>query len=131
MIFVDSNIPMYLVGSDHPNKTRCRDLLEDLIGREERLVTSVEVYQEILRRFTAIRRVEAIDPAIEILSSLVDEALEFGMREIRKTRSIIDSVDGISARDALHTAVMQTAGVSQILSFDKGFDRCPGIERLC
>ena len=121
---------MYLVGSDHPNKVRCKDLLEKLIENEERLVTSVEVYQEVLHRFTAIQRIEAIDPAWEILSSVVDEVLEFGMVEIRKARTIIDSIAGISARDALHLAVMETADVSQILSFDRGFDKCPGIERF-
>ena len=127
---MDSNIPMYLIGAEHPNKTRSRDLLQQLIQQEERLVTSVEVYQEILHRFTAIQRIDAIDPALDTLSALVDEVLKFGMEEILKARMTIDAVEGISARDALHTAVMEAAGVTRILSFDKGFDRCPGIERL-
>lgn len=131
MIFVDSNVPMYLIGADHPNKVRSRDLLNELVQKEERLVTSVEVYQEILHRFTAIRRIDAIDPALNTLSALVDEVLGFGMTEIRKARMIINAIDGISARNALHTAVMEVAGVNQIFSFDKGFDRCPGIKRLC
>lgn len=121
---------MYLIGAEHPNKLRSRDLLQELVQQEERLVTSIEVYQEILHRFTAIQRIDAIDPALDTLSALVDEVLGFGMNEIRKARSIIEAIDGISARDALHTAVMEAAGVTRIMSFDKGFDRCPGIERL-
>ena len=27
MIFIDSNVPMYLVGADHPNKAIARQLL--------------------------------------------------------------------------------------------------------
>lgn len=130
MIFIDSNIPMYLIGAEHANKKRSVDLLQELVRNEERLVTSIEVYQEILHRYTALRRLDAIDPAMDTLSALVDEILGFGMDEIRKARMLIGSVDEISARDALHAAVMDRAGVTRILSFDSGFDSCPGIERL-
>lgn len=50
MIFVDSNIPMYLVGAAHPNKEASRRRVERAIIEEERLVTDAEVLQEILHR---------------------------------------------------------------------------------
>ena len=50
--------------------------------------------------------------------------------EIRSARVLLDSVGRLSARDALHVAVMQKAGASRILSFDDGFDSLSGIERL-
>ncbi len=43
MILVDSNIPMYLIGSPHPHKTEAQRLLEKLIADRERLVTDAEV----------------------------------------------------------------------------------------
>src|SRR3972149_6444772 len=39
MIFVDSNIPMYLIGAPHANKSRARELLERCIADRERLGT--------------------------------------------------------------------------------------------
>jgi uncharacterized protein len=42
VIFVDSNIPMYLVGVGHPNKATAQILLESLIAEGERLVTDAE-----------------------------------------------------------------------------------------
>jgi predicted nucleic acid-binding protein len=36
----------------------------------------------------------------------------------------------LSARDALHLAVMHRHEVSKILTFDSGFDSVPGIERI-
>jgi len=36
----------------------------------------------------------------------------------------------LSARDAVHLAAMAEAGVVRIMSFDRGFDDHPGIERL-
>lgn len=121
---------MYLVGADHPNKARLLRVLEELIRAGERMITSVEVYQEILHRYTAIDCRDAIGPALESLQSLADEALSFGMAEIGRARILIDTVHGFSARDALHVAVMQGAGATRILSFDGGFDLCPGIERV-
>ena len=36
MIFVDSNVSMYLVGAHHPNKTRAMELVDGLIRGGER-----------------------------------------------------------------------------------------------
>lgn len=41
---------MYLVGAPHPNKDAARDVLEHVIARRERMVSSAEVLQEILHR---------------------------------------------------------------------------------
>ena len=130
MIFVDSNVPMYLVGAPHPNKDRAIAILTQLVRDGEHLVTDVQVYQEILHRYTAIQRLHAIDAAFESLDAIVDDVLTFGMAEVRVARELIGSVSGLSARDALHVAVMRTAGTTRILSFDGGFDTCPGIGRL-
>ena len=125
MIFIDSNVPMYLVGAPHPNKDRALAMLTQLVQDRERFSTDVEVYQEILHRYTAIRRFDAIDAAFESLDAIADDILTFGMPEIRAARALIDSVNGLSARDALHVAVMRKAGTNRILSFDRGFDICP------
>ena len=121
---------MYLVGAPHPNKDRAVAVLTQLARQGERFVTDVEVYQEILHRYTAIQRPDAIDAAFESLDALIDDTLSFDMSEVRAARALIASVDGISARDALHVAVMRKAEVSRIFSFDRGFDACPGIDRL-
>ena len=130
MIFIDSNVPMYIVGAAHPNKDRAVAALAQLVRDGEWFITDVEVYQEILHRYTAINRQDAIDAAFEVLDGIADEVLIFGIAELRSARALLGAVPGLSARDALHAAVMQKAGVSRILSFDGGFDACPGIERL-
>ena len=130
MILIDSNVPMYLVGAPHPNKDRALAVLTQLVRDGEQLVTNVEVYQEILHRYTSIQRPGAIDAAFESLDGITDDVLIFGMPEVRAARALIASVDGLSARDALHVAVMRKAGTNRVLSFDAGFDRCPGIDRL-
>ncbi len=121
---------MYLVGAPHANKDRTLALLTKLIGDGERMVTSVEVYQEIVHRYIRIKRPDAIDHAFRALDDVADEVLSFGMPEVRDARELIRSGIGLSSRDALHVAVMRSAGTNRILSFDAGFDECPGIQRL-
>ena len=130
MIFVDSNVPMYIVGAPHPNQDRAIALTGELVQSGETLITSVEVYQEILHRYASIRRPQSIDDAFDVLDDLVEDVLSYGMPEIRAARSLLVTVPGVSARDALHAAVMRAAGCSRVLSFDAGFDDCPGIERI-
>lgn len=130
MIFVDSNVPMYMVGNPHPNKERAIRLTGELLRNGEHLITSVEVYQEILHRYASIRRPQSIDDAFEALDDLVEDVLSYRMAEVRAARELLATVPGLSARDALHVAVMQAAGCSRVLSFDAGFDGCPGIMRI-
>ena len=48
MIFVDSNVPMYLIGAAHAHKADAQRVLERLVSARERLVSDAEVFQEIL-----------------------------------------------------------------------------------
>jgi len=130
MIFLDSNVPMYLVGADHPNKRRVHEILERLVGARERLVTSVEVYQEILHRYTSIDRREAIGPAWDLLTELVDDVLTLIMEDAALARHLVMEHAEVSARDAIHAAVMSRHDVARILTFDSGFDAISGITRI-
>jgi len=130
LIFVDSNIPMYVVGADHPNKSASQRLLETLIVQGERLVTDAEVLQEILHRYAAIDRRDAIQPAFEALLGVVDEVFPVERRDAERARDLLQATRKLSARDALHVAIMERQNVSSILSFDTGFDRVPGVTRV-
>ena len=115
---------MYMVGGPHPNKDRVEALLDQLRAGGEELVTDTEVYQEILHRYMSIGRPGMIDPAFEKLDSIVDEVFTFDMPEIRYARELLRAVPRISARDAIHVAVMRREGITRILSFDRGMDAC-------
>ncbi len=130
MIFVDANVPMYLVGAPHINQNRAIAALERLAHQRETFITDVEVYQEILHRYTGMRRFSVIDDAIHTLNNIVSEVLSYDMADIYAARDLIANVQTLSARDALHAAVMRRAGVNRILSYDRGFDACPGIIRI-
>jgi len=130
VIFVDSNIPMYLVGAAHPHKTDARRWLEELVSARERLVTDAEVLQEILHRYVSIDRPDAIQPAFNALLGVVDEVFPVDRAAVERAKQIVLGHQGLSARDAVHLAIMQIHGIEKILSFDRGFDGFAGIARL-
>lgn len=130
MIFVDSNLPMYLVGAPHPHKADARALLERFVSEGERLVTDAEVFRELLHRYAAIQRLDAIEPAFEALLGVVDEVFPVDLPRVERAKSILLATAGLSARDALHLSVMEKQGVNRIASFDAGFDGYPGVERI-
>lgn len=130
MIFIDSNIPMYLVGASHPNKDTARRLLEQCITSGQRLVADAEVLQEILHRYVAINRRDAIQPAFDALLKVVDHVYPVDVADVERAKSVLLGVSTLSARDALHAAIMQRYEIDSILSFDAGFDSVGWIERI-
>lgn len=130
MIFVDSNIPMYLIGEAHAHKADARRLLEQCIADRERLVTDAEVLQEILHRYVAIGRRAAIQPAFDALLGAVDDVFPVDRDVVERAKAVVLGHQQLSSRDALHVAVMERHGITRIMSFDTGFDGVPGIQRL-
>lgn len=130
MIFVDSNIPMYLVGAPHPHKTEAQLLLERLIAAGQRLVTDAEVLQEILHRYAAIGKREAIGPAFQLLLDVADDIFPIEKADVLRAGEIVQTRTLLSARDSVHIAIMERHGIRSILSFDADFDRWPGIKRI-
>ena len=121
---------MYLVGAPHVHKADSHRLLEKFVSEGQRLVTDAEVLQEILHRYIAIQRRDAIQPAFNALLGVIDEVLPIDRIAVERAKGIVLAYTGLSARDAVHLAVMEHHGIDQILSFDSGFDQFPGITRL-
>jgi predicted nucleic acid-binding protein len=130
VILVDSNVPMYLVGAFHVHKTDSQRLLEKLISERQRLVTDAEVLQEILHRYVAIHRRDAIQLAFNALLEVTDDVLPVDLAAVERAKEIVLGYASLSARDAVHLAVMERHGIERIFSFDSGFDYFPGIVRI-
>jgi hypothetical protein len=87
------------------------------------------VLQEILHRFVAINRRDAIQPAFDALLGVVDEVIAIESADVMRAREFVLGMPDLSARDALHAAVMARENIERIMTFDAAFDRVPGISR--
>src|SRR5688572_17221268 len=86
VIFIDTNIPMYLIGADQTLQYQARAQIEDAIAVGDILCTDAEVLQEILHRYVAIRRPEFIDPAFETLLGVVDVVYPIEREDVERGR---------------------------------------------
>ena len=94
-------------------------------------MTNAEVLQEIIHRYTAIRRWSQGRRLFDEFSALMVGRIEsVHALDVMIAARLADRYSRLSARDCLHTAVMQRLGVNRIASTDTRFDQVDGIERL-
>jgi predicted nucleic acid-binding protein len=130
LIFVDANIPMYLVGRPHPHKLDAQVTVERLIGERQQLVTSSEVFQEILHRYLSLDRRDRIGVAFDVLQEIVDDVFAVEKDHVLAAKDLVLAHQQLSARDAVHVAVMQRRQITEVLSFNHGFDAVTGMTRI-
>jgi uncharacterized protein len=79
----------------------------------------------------AIDRKDAIQPAFDALRGVVDAVLSITEAEVEQAKDILlGAAAGASARDALHVAVLRCHDIHRIMTFDRGFERFPGVHRI-
>ncbi len=131
MIYVDSNVPMYLVGAAHPNKQRVIELVPQLLAAREKLITSAEAFQEIVHRYRGLGDRRHLDAAYEALEALTVATSDVTKLDVDAARALSGQHPRLSSRDCLHLAVMRRAGCAKLWSFDAGFDTVPSLLRIC
>ena len=93
----------------------------------ESLCTDAEVLQEILHRYEVVAQrhdmVAAFDALLEIVYPIERP-------DVERARRLPGATSRLSARDAIHVAVMQGRDVGRSPSFDAGFGGIPAIVRL-
>jgi predicted nucleic acid-binding protein len=61
---------------------------------------------------------------------VVDEIFPIELPDVEQAKSLMLSVTSLSARDAVHAAIMKRRGVRRLMSLDAGFDALPWVERI-
>lgn len=130
MIFVDSNVSMYIVGNDPGRKFDVQRVLERLTSERRHLATSSEVFQELLHRYVSADRRDVIEPVFDALREIVDDVFAVEEADVLLAKDLAQSHPRLSARDAVHAAVMRRRQIAEILTFDRGFEEVAGIRRI-
>jgi predicted nucleic acid-binding protein len=129
-VFIDTAVLMYAGGASHPLKVPCTRILERVVTGELDAVISVEVVQEILHRFVAIRQPERGAAVARNVMDLFAPVLPVTHATMRRVPDLIEAHPALAARDLIHVATCLNEGISEIVSPDRGFDDVPGIRRL-
>ena len=129
-VFIDSNIPMYVAGRDHPLREPSRRFLARVQAGEIEGCTSTEVLQEILYRYVGLRRPELAVEVYDLFVGLCSTVFPVTLADTDRARDLVRGGTPASMRDLVHAAVMLNNDVTKVASFDGGFDHVKGIERL-
>ena len=129
-VFIDSNIPMYVAGRDHPLRDPARRFLARVQGGEVEGCTSTEVLQEILYRYVGLRRPDLAVEVYDLFVGLCSTVFPVTLADTDRARGLVPGGTSASVRDLIHAAVMLNHDVKSVASFDGGFDHVKGIERL-
>lgn len=130
-VFVDTNVPIYAAGREHPNKESCARILLMAAEHPRAFVTDVEVLQELLHRYVSSGRWALGRQVLQGFTQVMHDRIEnVRVEDMSFAARLADGHPGISARDLVHAAVMRRLGVSQIVSTDADFDRLPALTRL-
>ncbi len=128
--FVDSNVPMYAAGDEHPMKAPCLAFLQIVARGEVQAVTSVEVLQELLHRYTAMgKRRRAVDVA-KTFMDVVPDVLPVARDDIAAAFELHLQHPALPTRDVMHLATMSRYGLKIIVTADQHFDGVDGIRRV-
>ena len=129
-VFIDSNIPMYVAGRDHPNRDPARRFLDVVRAGSVDACTSTEVLQEILFRYSGLARVDLMAKVYDLFVQLCPAVLPVTLADTDRAKTLLSTLGGLSARDAVHAAVMLNHDIHAVATFDQGFDRVPAIRRV-
>ena len=129
-VFIDSAVLMYAAGSEHPLRSPCQRILARVAAGELDAVISVEVVQEIVHRFTALKRPQLGASIARDALDLFAPVLPITHATMRRVPDLVDRHPTLAARDLVHAATCLEEGIEDIVSPDRGFDAVGGIRRL-
>ena len=130
MILVDSNILMYSSGAAHPNKLPAIRFLKRVAAGEIEATVDAEVLQEIIHRYRALHRWNEGQQVYALARKLFPEVLAITASVMDGAKKLADEDANISARDAVHAAVVAAYRLEGICTFDSDFDRIRGCRRV-
>ncbi|HXG56910.1 MAG TPA: type II toxin-antitoxin system VapC family toxin [Vicinamibacterales bacterium] len=76
------------------------------------------------------RRLDLAQQVYELFVQICPVVLPVTLADTGRAKDLLVTTAGVSARDAVHAAVMLNNNVRQIATFGSGFDRFDGIERI-
>lgn len=126
--FIDSNIFFYAKIFDREYGDACAGVLGKIEKGELDAVTSTLVIVELANALRKYGLGDEVKDVVDAVFSLDLRVLEIDSLDVRAATRIFDEFR-VSPYDCVHAAVMKKAGIVEIISADKDFDRIDWIRR--
>lgn len=119
MIFVDTNVFIYAVGSPHSLRMAAQQFFVAANRDRAPLCTSAEVLQELAHAYLPVGRLSAFDSAMSLASSAGVEVWPLEEADVALAWRLREQHPTLQARDLCHLASCRRRGVREIKTFDQ------------
>ncbi len=130
LVFLDTAVLMYAAGAEHELRAPSQEIVRRVAAGDLDAAISAEVVQEILHRFVAIRRPDLGARIARDALDLFDPVLPITHAVMHRMPTLVGRYPSLSARDLVHVATCVDAGITTIVSADRGLDGVTEIRRL-
>ena len=125
LYFLDTNVLMYAVGTEHPLKKPSLEILRKVKDGEITAVTDTEVFQEIAYRYWAQKKWSLATEVLKKYQYLFSEIFSVERQHLEIYYELLSEYPVLSPRDAIHIAVMKSHHLKNICTMDKAFKKIP------
>ncbi|MYC36231.1 MAG: type II toxin-antitoxin system VapC family toxin [Chloroflexi bacterium] len=130
MLLLDANIAMYAEGREHRYQQPCKRVMELAKANSSDYCVDTEILQEILYVYYSRGETDrGIGVAQDILG-MFPTIIPITTAEITIAMRLMSETRRLSARDAIHAAVVINHNLEGIVSADQDFVRIPGLRRF-
>ena len=135
MIFVDTNVILrYLTKDDEAKAEACYRLFKRVELGEEELFTCEAVIAEVVYVLSSrqgLYRLSNEEIKVRLIPILMLRSLRLPQKRVYlEALDLYASSPFLDFEDALAAAHMRRNGVAEIMSYDRDFDRVPGLRRV-
>jgi predicted nucleic acid-binding protein len=128
---LDTNLILRHILGDHPNHSARATALFTRIARGQLAVrtTDIVVFEAVyaLQRLYQVPRADIRTQLLALLE--LDGIVLPGKRSYRRMFNLYVANPGLSFADCFHAVLLRRLGLTEIVSFDRGFDRLPAVTR--
>jgi uncharacterized protein len=133
MAFLDTNVILRYLTKDDPVKaTACFTLIQAIKHGQERVETTESAIAEVVYILSSPKHyhlshdavVTNLAPVVQLRGLTVPRK-----RVLLRSLALYQQYTHLDFEDCISIATMENRGITEILSYDRGFDRVPGIVR--
>ena len=130
MRLLDANIVIYANGREHIYRRPCQILMKHIDIQSGGYAIDVEALQEILYFYSGRGELGRGIGIVEMPLSRLPNIIPIATGEITTAMRLLTETPSLSARDAIHAAVVFEHNLDGIISADRDFVRILGLRRF-
>jgi predicted nucleic acid-binding protein len=130
VLLLDANVIIYSEGREHRYRSSCRIIVHQARQNSSAYCINTETFQEVMHYYARRgERARGVGVAEDLLS-MFPTVIPITIAEIREAMRLMSETSDLTARDAIHAAVVLEHSLEGIISADQDFDRVPSLRRF-